>query len=92
MLGPGGFDADRDMAAVTVNRWGHGYSYGGSTLFDLLAGGPEPYELARAPAGRVAIANSDAAWSAFAHSAIDQAHRAVQELLPTRRRGGVRRG
>ena len=70
-----------------MNRWGHGYSYGRNTLFDLPADGPEPYELARAPAGRVAIANADAAWSAFAHSAIDQAHRAVQELLPTRRRG-----
>jgi spermidine dehydrogenase len=87
MLGTGGFDADRDIAAVTVNRWGHGYSYSGSTLFDPPADGPGPYELARAPAGRVAIANADAAWSAFAHSAIDQAHRAVQELLPTGRRG-----
>jgi spermidine dehydrogenase len=89
MLGPGGFDADRDIAAVTVNRWGHGYSYGGGALFDPPPDGPEPYELARAPAGRVTIANSDAAWSAFAHSAIDQAHRAVQELLPARRRGGA---
>ena len=51
MLGPGGFDADRDIAAVTVNRWGHGYSYGGSTLFDPPADGPEPYELARAAGG-----------------------------------------
>jgi spermidine dehydrogenase len=91
MLGAGGFDADRDIAAITVNRWGHGYSYGGNPLFDPPAEGPQPYELARAPAGRVAIANSDAAWSAFAHSAIDQAHRAVEDLLPTRRRGRVRR-
>jgi spermidine dehydrogenase len=83
MLGPAGFDADRDIAAVTVNRWGHGYSYSANTLFDPPADGPEPYELARAPAGRVAIANSDAAWSAYAHSAIDQAHRAVEELLPS---------
>ena len=29
MLGPGGFDAGRDIAAITVNRWGHGYSYSG---------------------------------------------------------------
>jgi spermidine dehydrogenase len=91
MLGPGGFDADRDIAAITVNRWGHGYSYGGGTLFDPPAEGREPYELARAPAGRVAIANADAAWSAFAHSAIDQAHRAVGELFPISRRCGVRR-
>ena len=30
--------------------------------------------------GRVAIANSDAGWSAYAHAAIDQAYRAVGEL------------
>lgn len=29
----------------------------------------------------VTIANADAAWAPFAHAAIDQAHRAVDELL-----------
>jgi spermidine dehydrogenase len=79
MLGPGGFDADRDIAAITVNRWGHGYSYGGDRLLARDEGAP--YLLGRTRAGNVAIANADAGWSAFAHSAIDQAHRAVQELL-----------
>ena len=32
-------------------------------------------------AGRVAFANSDAGWDPYAHAAIDQAHRAVGELL-----------
>jgi spermidine dehydrogenase len=27
MLGDGGFDAERDIAAITVNRWPHGYAY-----------------------------------------------------------------
>src|SRR5262249_44263741 len=27
MLGPGGFVAARDIAAITVNRWPHGYGY-----------------------------------------------------------------
>lgn len=36
--------------------------------------------LARQPLGRVSIANSDAAWSAYAHAAIDEAHRAVGEV------------
>jgi hypothetical protein len=31
--------------------------------------------------GQVAIANADAAWSAFTHVPIEQAHRAVGELL-----------
>ena len=34
ILGPGGFDADRDIAAITVNRWGHGYAYDANSLYD----------------------------------------------------------
>jgi spermidine dehydrogenase len=80
MLGPGGFSSQRDIAAITVNRWSHGYSYGGNSLFDP----PDEKSLverARKPAGRVAIANSDSEWSAYAHAAIDQAQRAVTEVL-----------
>jgi spermidine dehydrogenase len=81
MLGPGGFDAGRDIAGVIVNRWGHGYSYSGDPLLDERSATPAPYEIARVRAGRVTIANSDSGWTPFAHAAIDQAHRAVGELL-----------
>lgn len=81
MLGPGGFDADHDIAAITVNRWGHGYSYAGDELFESLGEGPAPYEIARTPVGKIAIANADADWTPFVHAAIDQGHRAVGELL-----------
>jgi spermidine dehydrogenase len=80
MLGPGGFSSARDIAAITVNRWGHGYSYDRNSLFDREDVKPV-IALARKPAGRVAIANSDAAWSAYAHAAIDQAQRAVMEVI-----------
>ena len=81
MFGTSGFDADRDIAAITVNRWGHGYSYSESSLFDPPGQGPPPNEIARARVGRIAIANSDAAWDPYAHAAIEEAHRAVGELL-----------
>ena len=80
MLGPGGFSSARDIAAITVNRWPHGYGYVANSLFD-----GDDYEeitaLARRPFGRIAIANSDAGGDAYAHIAIDQAGRAVRELL-----------
>jgi len=79
MLGPGGFSAARDIRAITVNRWSHGYSYGANSLFDG-EDNESVIEAARAPIGRVTIANSDSAWEAYAHSAIDQAARAVREL------------
>ena len=82
MLGAGGFDPARDIAAITVNRWPHGYAYEYTTSNDPeWAAGQAPHELARQRFGRIAIANSDAGAHAYADSAIDQAHRAVDELL-----------
>jgi spermidine dehydrogenase len=81
MLGAGGFDWNRDVAAITVNRWGHGYSYSGSTLFDKEGDDEAIPAAASKRAGRVAFANSDAGWDPYAHAAIDQADRAVNELI-----------
>jgi spermidine dehydrogenase len=82
-LGPGGFDPARDIAAITVNRWPHGYAYEYNALFDKfwLEGGETPCEAARKPFGRVAIANSDAGAYAYTDGAIDHGYRAVQEVL-----------
>ena len=80
MLGAGGFDPDADIAAITVNRWGHGYSYAGDPLNAADEDAQHPYELARMRCGNVAIANADAAWMPLASEAIAQAHRAVTEL------------
>jgi spermidine dehydrogenase len=81
MLGGGGFRSGRDVAAITVNRWSHGYAYYANSLYDPeYEEGAEPFVLARRRAGNVTIANSDAAWDAYAHTAIDQAARAVAEL------------
>jgi len=81
MVGPAGFDFDRDVTAITVNRWPHGYAYSPTPLYD----DPKQQALiarhARRKLGRIAIANSDSGWDAYTHVAIDQAHRAVGELL-----------
>lgn len=76
------FDPARDITAITVNRWPHGYAYEYNSLWDnfWLEGGETPCEVARKPFGRIAIANADAAAYAYTDAAIDQAHRAVQEL------------
>ena len=83
MLGAGGFDAKRDVLAITVNRWPHGYAYQYNSLWDpfWIDGGPLPCVAARQPFGRIAIANADAAAYAYTDAAIDQAYRAVGELL-----------
>ena len=81
MLGSAGFDAARDIAAITANRWGHGYAYEYDWYSDRdLPPGPRPNVLGRAPFGRITIANSDSAARAYTDAAIDEAHRAVGEL------------
>ena len=80
MLGPSGFDADADIAAITVNRWGHGYSYGGDQLHVDAREPERPYEIARTRRGNVAFAGTDAAWTPLTSAAIQEAHRAVRDL------------
>ena len=81
MFGPKGFDAGRDIEAITVNRWSHGYAYEYLGLYDPdWDDGQAPHELGRKPLGRISIANSDAEGSAYLHAAIDAAARALDEL------------
>jgi spermidine dehydrogenase len=86
MLGPSGLDPARDIAAITVNRWPHGYAYQYNSLWDpfWLENGETPCVRARRPFGLVALANADSAAYSYTDAAIDQAFRAVQEVLPRR--------
>jgi spermidine dehydrogenase len=82
VLGGGGFDPARDIEAITVNRWPHGYGYEYNALYDpQWPPGQAPHEIGRRPFGRITIANSDAAATAYTDAAIDQGHRAVEELF-----------
>jgi spermidine dehydrogenase len=82
-LGGVGFDAERDITAITVNRWAHGYSYSPGRTWEPRYATEEdkPWVKGRKPFGRIAIANSDAGAAANTNSAITHGHRAVQELL-----------
>jgi spermidine dehydrogenase len=82
MLGGAGFDPARDIEGITVNRWAHGYAYTPNSLFDPDWKEEEkPWVIARKPFGKITIANSDAGASAYSDVAIDQAWRAVGEIL-----------
>lgn len=81
-LGGGGFDPARDIEAITVNRWPHGYAPEYNPLFDPDVPPAERANVrGRAPLGRISIANSDSGGGAYTDVAIDQADRAVNELL-----------
>jgi spermidine dehydrogenase len=81
-VGPGGFDPAADITAITVNRWPHGYAYEYNPLFDPDWNEHEqPHVVGRAPFGRITIANSDSGAGAYTDSAIEQAHRAIEEVI-----------
>ena len=82
MLGSAGFDPAEDIAAITVNRWPYGYAYTYDTLADPdVPQEQRPHVIGRQRFGRVTIANADAGAAAFTNQAMDEAHRAVQEIL-----------
>ncbi len=92
VLSGGGFDPARDIEAITVNRWAHGYAYEYGRPWDKFwPDGPLPSHIGRERFGRIAIANSDSAPRAYADTAIDMAYRAVRELKG-RSGGEVARG
>jgi spermidine dehydrogenase len=81
-----GFDAAEDILAITVNRWPHGYAYSYNPLFDpeewaYTTTAERPNVIARQPFGKISIANADAAASPHTDAAINEAYRAVSELL-----------
>jgi spermidine dehydrogenase len=88
MLAEGGFDPARDIKAITVNRWPHGYAVGYDAERDVISywSAPWPDEkriwlTGRKKFGRIAIANSDAEARAMTEAAIGQGFRATQEVL-----------
>jgi spermidine dehydrogenase len=88
-LGDGGFDPARDIVAIAVNRWPHGYSYTYNPLYDPLewvytSTDERPCVRGRRPFGLITIANADAAASPHTDAAMLEAHRAVQEVLQRR--------
>jgi spermidine dehydrogenase len=84
MLGGHGFDAARDIVGLTVNRWAHGYAYEYLALWDPpWAPGASPAERGRRAVGRIGIANSDSAATAYSDAAINEGYRAVDDVLTT---------
>ena len=80
MLGSAGFDPALDIEGITVNRWPHGYAWAPNPVFDNYEDDELPNVVGRQRFGRIAIANSDAGAFPAMQAAIDQAHRAIEDL------------
>jgi spermidine dehydrogenase len=82
MFGSSGFDANRDIAGIILNRWGHAYVNPQPGFFFGKDGNPAPREILRnVPWGRITFANTDLAGVMDHKLAIQEGHRAVQQVL-----------
>ena len=80
MLGKHGFNHEKDIKAITVNRIPHGYAYWYQGLDDPeWEEGQAPHEIGRQQFGRISIANTDSEVTPLMNAAFDAAHRAVEE-------------
>lgn len=77
-----GFDADRDIAGIILNRWGHAYLSPQPGFFFGKDGKEAPREVLRkAPFGRIAFANTDLAGAMDHRFSILEAKRAVRQVV-----------
>jgi len=82
MFAGSGFDAQRDIAGIILNRWGHAYLSPQPGFFFGSDGRPAPREILRnRPFGRIAFANTDLAGAMDHRYSILEANRAMNQLL-----------
>ena len=84
LFGSHGFDARRDILALHVNRWAHGYAF----FHDPQPSGKlnESFQIGRRQLGRISFAGSDAGGRANTQNAMIQGLRAAQEQVAMRSR------
>ena len=83
MFGPGGFDADRDIAGITLNRQGHAYVVTPPGFFFGRDGEQPPSDIIRKPHGRIAFAHSELMGFQMWEGAAHEGERAAQQMLET---------
>ncbi len=81
MFASAGFDAARDIAAITANRWGHAYVVSPPYFAFGKDGKPAPRELIREGYGRVRFAHSELDSAQMWEIAVAEGERAVKQLM-----------
>lgn len=81
MFGPGGFDADRDIAGIVVNRQGHAYVATPPGFFFGKDGEPAPADVIRKPHGRIAFAHAELMGMQMWEGAVHEGERAGDQIL-----------
>lgn len=81
MFAAGGFDAERDIAGIIVNRQGHAYVATPPGFFFGKDGKPAPADVIRQPHGRIAFAHAELMGMQMWEGAVHEGERAAKQLL-----------
>ena len=81
MFGPGGFDADRDIAGITLNRQGHAYVVTPPGFFFGKNGAPAPSDTIREPHGRISFAHAELLGYQMWEGAVHEGERAAAQAM-----------
>jgi spermidine dehydrogenase len=81
MFGAAGFDAQRDIAGIVLNRWGHAYFSPPVGYFFGANGALAPHEVVRKGHGRIVFAHSELQGNMnMAHAMLEGRRGALQAL------------
>ncbi len=78
MFGDHGFNADRDIAAITANRWGHAYVVQKPGFNTGKNGAPSPSNVLRQGFNRIGFAHTELAGTQLWSNAVIEATRAAK--------------
>jgi spermidine dehydrogenase len=81
MFAAGAFDADRDIAGITVNRQGHAYVVTPPGFYFGKDGKPTPSDVIRQPHGRVSFAHAELQGMQMWEGAVAEGERAAAQAL-----------
>ena len=81
MFGPLGFDDEKDIAGIIVNRWGHSYVAAVPGLFHGNDGKPALQQVITRPFGRIAFGHSEHKGIQEWFGAVEHGERAARQVL-----------
>ncbi|MCW5660314.1 MAG: NAD(P)-binding protein [Burkholderiaceae bacterium] len=81
MFASAGFDAARDIAGITTNRWGHAYVVAPPGFFFGKDGKAAPKDVIRKRFHRIAFAHSELTGAQMWETAADEGERAARQVL-----------
>lgn len=83
MYGDYGFDADRDIAGIVANRWGHAYVVDPPGFFFGRDGKPADRDVLRKGFGRLTFGHSELSGAQMWETAAEEGRRAAHQITAT---------